>query len=297
MAFNFDLDRDLALDDASLTETSRVANASVARSALGYYVEADPDVFFNINNADNGDQNALEISSTAAYNQLSGFFFPSQSEIPKSDDTSSTAPGVRIVNISRPTLEDRIKPGSITAHVLTTGAEAINSYVYNDLPATSQLSSLSPIGELRGALTTSLSSNIVGTVFYDYGVMMFHGNDASNGIDYTSKLAGGSSGFHLHSLSAEEFLTTNIDFKTEKYIKNGQYFCHVYNKEGNFSTNPTFANVSGSVYNNLTGNPTTFITSIGLLNEGGEILAVAKVGPAVKKDFNSEAVFKINLEY
>jgi len=297
MAFNFNLDRDLAVNDASLTETNRTANVSVARSSLGYYVEANPTAVFNINDASNGDQNALAISTTAVYNQLAGFFFPSQSGIPKSDDTSSTAPGVRIVDISRPTLEDRIKPGSITAHVLTTGAEAINSYVYNDLLATGQLSSLYPIGELRGPLTTSLSANVVGTVFYDYGVMMFHGNDASNGIDYTSKLAGSSSGFHLNSLSAEEFLTTAVDFKTEKYVKNGQYFCHVYNKEANFSTNPTFGNASGSVYSNLTGNPTTFITTIGLLNDGGEILAVAKVAPVVKKDFNSEAVFKINLEY
>ncbi len=300
MAFTFDLDRDFALDADSKVETARTINASVARSALGYFVAANPSAEFNINSQFNGDLNALSISTTAVYNQLAGFFFPSQSNIPKSNDTSTTAPGVRIVSIARPTLEDRIKPGSITASVLTSGAGNIpvnGAFVYNDLPATSIISSLSPVGELRGPLTSSLSSNIVGTVFYDYGVLMFHGNDASNTIDYTSTLASNASGMHLNSISSINLLSVFVDLKTEKYTKNGQYFCHSYNKEANFSTNPTFANVSGTVFSNLTGNPTTFISSVGLLNSAGEVLAVAKVAPVVKKDFNSEAVFKINLEY
>jgi len=297
MAFQFNLDRDLAVDDTSYSSTQRTINASVARSALGYFVAANPEVLFNINDATNGDTEALNISTTAAYNQLAGFCFPSQNYIPKANDTSVTAAGIRIVSIARPTLEDRISPGSITASVLTSSQNSANAFVYNDLETTGGLSSLSPIGELRGPLTSSLSSNIVGTVFYDYGILMFHGNDLSNGIDYTSKLAMNASGFHLNSISAINFLSVSVECKTNKFIKNGQYFCHVYNKEANFSTNPTFANTSGSVYNNLTASPTTFISSIGLLNESGEILAVAKVAPVVKKDFNSEAVFKINLEY
>tara|TARA_Y100000310_G_C20496720_1_gene721914 strand:+ start:104 stop:1000 length:897 start_codon:yes stop_codon:yes gene_type:complete len=298
MAFTFDLNRDLAVDDGTIIETSRAIEASVARTQLGYYVEANPEVPFDINNVQNGDTNALAISSTAVYNQLAGFCFPSQQYIPKSDDTSLTAGGVRVVSIGRPTLEDRIKPGSITASVITAGATSTDAFMYNDLPSTSNLSSLAPIGEIRGTLTTSLSASIVGTVFYDYGLIMFHGHDQIHDFDYTAKVENGTcSGFHLNSLSSQNSINFSAQLVTEKFVKRGQYFCHVYNKEANFSTNPTFANVSGNVYSNLTGNPTTFITSVGLLNNAGEVLAVAKVAPVVKKDFNSETVFKINLDY
>ena len=122
--------------------------------------------------------------------------------------------------------------------------------------------------------------------------------DQIHDFDYTAKVENGTcSGFHLNSLSSQNSINFSAQLVTEKFVKRGQYFCHVYNKEANFSTNPTFANVSGNVYSNLTGNPTTFITSVGLLNNAGEVLAVAKVAPVVKKDFNSETVFKINLDY
>ena len=199
--------------------------------------------------------------------------------------------------ISRPSLKDRVKPGSITAYLWPDSGDGTvpSPSGYNDLLTTGLTASITPQGTLRGPLTSSASANIIGTVFYDYGLILIHGADGTSW--YEKEGVGVSRGLHFNSTSATNQLTCNLSFKSEKMIRRGQYFCHVFNKDANFSTNSTFANLTGTVESNLTANPTTFITSVGMLNDQGEMLAVAKVSPPVKKDFNSEAVFKVNLEY
>ena len=77
------------------------------------------------------------------------------------------------------------------------------------------------------------------------------------------------------------------------------FFTRAFNKEFNYSNNPTAITnaVDGSISSNLTGNPTTFITTVGLYNESNELLAVAKTSPPVRKDFSTEKIFNIRLQY
>jgi hypothetical protein len=82
-------------------------------------------------------------------------------------------------------------------------------------------------------------------------------------------------------------------------IKRSMFFTRAFNKEFNYSNNPTaiVSAVDGSISSNLTGNPTTFITTVGLYNNNNELLAVAKTSPPVKKDFSTEKIFNIRLQY
>ena len=47
----------------------------------------------------------------------------------------------------------------------------------------------------------------------------------------------------------------------------------------------------------MRGNPTTFISGIGLYNAVGQLVAVAKVSSPIKKNFASEATIKVKLTY
>jgi hypothetical protein len=77
------------------------------------------------------------------------------------------------------------------------------------------------------------------------------------------------------------------------------YFCRVKAAEYNFSANPTF--VSGALnklrHTSMHGNPTTFITGVGLYNQGGQLLATAKLSSPLKKNFSSETTIKVKLTY
>ena len=67
----------------------------------------------------------------------------------------------------------------------------------------------------------------------------------------------------------------------------------------NFTANSTF--VSGGLnklrHINMMGNPTTFITGIGLYNSAGQLLAIASLSKPLIKNFASEATIKVKLTY
>ena len=91
----------------------------------------------------------------------------------------------------------------------------------------------------------------------------------------------------------------NISFISLNMLKRSVFFTRAFNQEFNYSNNPTaIANASlGSISSNLTGWPTAFITTVGLYNANNELLAVAKTAPPVKKDFDTEKVFAVRLQY
>jgi len=47
----------------------------------------------------------------------------------------------------------------------------------------------------------------------------------------------------------------------------------------------------------MMGNPSTFITGIGLYNSTGQLLATARLSSPLKKNFASEATIKVKLTY
>ena len=48
---------------------------------------------------------------------------------------------------------------------------------------------------------------------------------------------------------------------------------------------------------NMRGNPTVYITGVGLNSDRGELVAVAKLSTPIKKNFSSEATIKVKLTY
>jgi len=47
----------------------------------------------------------------------------------------------------------------------------------------------------------------------------------------------------------------------------------------------------------MKGNPNTFITSVQLYNDAGEMVAVGNLSTPLKKNFSSEATIKVKLTY
>ena len=77
------------------------------------------------------------------------------------------------------------------------------------------------------------------------------------------------------------------------------YFCRVKAGQMNFSNNPTFVSGSANEIRHKTfwGNPTTYITGVGLYSSAGQLVAVAKLSKPVKKNFSTEATIKVKLTY
>ena len=90
-----------------------------------------------------------------------------------------------------------------------------------------------------------------------------------------------------------------LSFRDEEDQVSAQYFCRVPSLQMNFSNNPTF--ISGSQnelrQSTMIGNPVTFISSVQLYNDAGDMVAVGNLSTPLKKSFTSEATIKVKLTY
>lgn len=82
----------------------------------------------------------------------------------------------------------------------------------------------------------------------------------------------------------------------------GKTISHVFiragNSEFNYSTNPSFLDKNDYVRStDFVYDPHTYITTIGLYNDNGDLLAVAKTPKPIEKTFNSEVLLTVKLDF
>lgn len=81
--------------------------------------------------------------------------------------------------------------------------------------------------------------------------------------------------------------------KTISYV-----FIRAKNSEFNYSTNPSFLSKNDYVRStDFVYNPHTYITTVGLYNDNGDLLAVAKTPKPIEKTFNSEVLLTVKLDF
>lgn len=82
-------------------------------------------------------------------------------------------------------------------------------------------------------------------------------------------------------------------------VKSTHYFARVKNQEYNFTNNPTFLTGSEGDFAEPTmiGDPTVYITTVGLYNDNKDLLAVGKLSKPLQKKFTKEALIKLKLEF
>tara|TARA_R110000796_G_scaffold121637_4_gene235929 strand:- start:277 stop:1584 length:1308 start_codon:yes stop_codon:yes gene_type:complete len=197
---------------------------------------------------------------------------------------------------------------------------------YNIISGALGVASGSSDGKLSAAHRT------FGHYYPDMGIMLFSGNELSHSIPgpmegphtinaftasfLSDKFAGlhrSASGFTPNldakgnSNNAMKFVAclrnnrtnTALRIRAEEDQTQFNYFCRIKAGSYNFSNNPTFTSGSKNKIRQATmvGNPTTFISGLGLYNAAGQLLATAKLSSPLKKNFASEATVKVKLTY
>jgi len=96
---------------------------------------------------------------------------------------------------------------------------------------------------------------------------------------------------------------TAMAFQNQTKIQSNIYFCRAEASEFNFSGNPTFTDSTGKIntLENVTVDSTetsfTFITGVGLMNDAGDLLAVAKLNRPIEKNDETELTLRIRLDF
>tara|TARA_B100000424_G_scaffold261073_1_gene245596 strand:+ start:398 stop:1273 length:876 start_codon:yes stop_codon:yes gene_type:complete len=287
---NYDLGRDVINTEVITRTNFEITSATAAseRSLNSFVMEATSTGFLV-----NAKGTTTSTPLSAAFRNISNYFFSSSASnrIPVAQNNVATTGISRVITIGRTTTDDSILSGSVTG-TFSFGTQA--NKVIIDLPEQSISGAVGRRGDLVEKADTT---NIVGTIFYDTGTMIFHGGDSSRDTNF---LIDSTSGFVFGpGATAGNVAINNISFVSLNMLKRSVFFTRAFNQEFNYSNNPTaIANASlGSISSNLTGMPTSFITTIGLYNNDNELVAVAKTSPPVKKDFDTEKVFAVRLQY
>jgi len=95
---------------------------------------------------------------------------------------------------------------------------------------------------------------------------------------------------------------TAVTFQNITNINSTLAFCRATADEFNFSTNPTFTDDTGRIKVIDLGEETTqrsftFVTTIGLYNAAGDLLAVAKLSRPVEKNDERDLTFRVRLDF
>ena len=233
-----------------------------------------------------------------------------------------------IMSARRSNMKDRLNKGTWTLTMSgSNGTDLVGSHklqltddsVNSNPTATPAGDRYNIVGGTAGTVVTASTVTNFGFFYPDMGIMVFSAAELSASIPGTTLGAShvaafdsaSSRGFHftknttadlkpalrfINCLKADE---GKISFRDEEDQVSAQYFCRVKSGQMNFSNNPTY--VSGSLnqlrQTTMKGNPNTFISSVQLYNNSGDMVAVGNLSTPLKKNFSSEATIKVKLTY
>lgn len=91
-----------------------------------------------------------------------------------------------------------------------------------------------------------------------------------------------------------------IDFHNQTNLYSTAFFCRATNSEFNYSSNPTFVDSNKRIRVTSGSNilqTRTYVTTVGLYDANDNLLAVGKVNKPITKSPDSEAIFRVRLDY
>ena len=250
-------------------------------------------------------------ASAAIYRQLSQTLLgPNESQFIFAGTGTNIKPKyVYSIAVSRQQLREKMDPGNWELHLKksTTIIKLIDDSGATTNPTINQGGRVfnvvsGSIASGTAVIKTQASAETNGALglFYpDLGLVVLNGPQINSKLSLstttTSNTLGG------NTVKFYEAIKAGVKFQSrrEEVITSQHYFCRVPNKEFNFSSNPTFATASDGSFTQATffKNPKTFITQVGLYNDEGELLAIAKLSKPLLKSYSREAIIKVKLDF
>ena len=90
----------------------------------------------------------------------------------------------------------------------------------------------------------------------------------------------------------------DFEARRTENISTQHFFVRATNREFNYSNNPTYIDADGFfTEGTFETDPQTYITTIGLLNDANEMIAVAKTSQPIVKSFDKEVLIKVKLSF
>ncbi len=203
------------------------------------------------------------------------------------------------ISFKRNLTKDEIKKGTVN---LTMNSLAPAQYTASD--AGSSVAFNQSLGGDYAPLKYNGTGSEVGQVWYNAGVIILPPDTAWGAVPLWS---GSKTLINLQSSGTINQVVDGVRNHLEIVALNNQtnlqssvYFCRAFNNEFNYSSNETFVDSTGLILVTSGSNiltTRTYITTVGLYDENDNLLAVGKVNKPVLKSPETEAVFRLRLDF
>ena len=219
------------------------------------------------------------------------------------------------INVSRARYKEKLLPGSLNLILisgsntlyLTDNSQNVTLPLYYGTQRAYQVvsgSNGSAYNISTGGTGYTTNSGSYGLFLPDISTILLNGkaldlSGANGGINLSTNLTANTDG--QNTLKLYKTLVSGSSFKlnSEETITSDFVFVRSRNAEFNYSTNPSF--ISGStgevIYPFFINNPQVYPTTVGLYNDANELLAVAKLSRPLPKDFTTEALVRVKLDF
>lgn len=228
-----------------------------------------------------------------------------------SGSTTIDTNNIFVLNFKRNAIKDKIDPanwqltlvsGSNTIKLVDDSGVAdlqtnsVNRNFYNIVSGTLVAGQTNPT--LHGS-----PYHYYGHVFPELGILLLNGNELSGstrGVMSNAYALDLTTGTSINNVNNFWKTISSASFRSEEELYSKYYFVRAKSKEYNFSSNPSYTSGSlGQIISNVAdrGVPFSYVTGIGLYNDSGELLAVAKTSQPIFKEPGTEINFKIRIDF
>jgi hypothetical protein len=304
-------------------------NAAATQSAENQFSIA----YGHINGSGSAYFNALVPDKTPTrdvYGQFRSLIFGDEnSSFTFGSTTISGSKDIIVLTVARSRFKESMNPGSFSL-TLKSGSNQISLVDDSKVASTSTYIGTSRVYQLLSGsynsstgLTTPSSSNYTisgsyGIIIPDEGLIIlnpralalpagplggvgavFNEFSSSQAATFFSAI----SSYNINNRMIYDMIATvpsTPAFSLQSYetISSRYFFTRVKNSEFNYTTNPTVIDSNGNLlFTQLVYNPQTFITTVGLYNNSGDLLAVAKLNKPLVKDFTKELLLRVKLDF
>lgn len=260
---------------------------------------------------------------------------PTESSFSHKDTNSTPIDSFYVINFDRSKLGDKLDPGNFELSIaqLNGGAYANNYFTGSNVAVSSSNKVITLIDDTSdatdslnyGAIPSNVRALVSGTidggiynpsnpqyyglVYPDLGTIIIDAKVLNISASFNSvsgsNIAGDNAMKLFKSISGSAVLGNGFSARAIDIIEQEYFFVRVENSDFNYSNNPTYVDITnpddrdyGKLYEPAFQNePVTYITSIGLYNDGGDLLAIAKMSKPIQKSYSSELSITVKLEY
>ena len=136
-------------------------------------------------------------------------------------------------------------------------------------------------------LNPAAIGNTVGKVFIGNSLVELSGSLSTAAEQYTH--------MRLHAAISG---AGDFEARSTENVSTQHFFVRATNREFNYSNNPTYVDGNGNfIEPSFQTDPKTYITTVGLLNDSNELIAVAKTSQPIPKSFDTETLIRVKLSF